>query len=152
MAPPKGIAIPGKLKVQAYRRVILSDGWSILTLLVLNTAQRQRRGVNPISLIFQMSPTLTITLWPPGRRYRTGAIWYADKTDLLYGWDFCKPGHVYVCRRDGCHVTTLQVRPARKTLLQPRSFYRRGSRLYWLDAAGCRHSNPLPDHVLLAKK
>ncbi len=152
MASTKNITIPSKLRVQSYRRVILSDGWSILTLLVLNTNQRQRRGLNPTTRIFQMSPTLKITLWPPGRRYRAGAIWYADRADLLYGWDFCQPDQIYVCRRDGCHVATLQLCLARKTLLQPRSFYRRGSRLYWLDAAGCRHSTPLPDQVLLARK
>lgn len=120
--------------------IVLSDGNILVTILLCDPNQPRQRGTNPRSLIFEISPALKIKRWPPGRHYTTGSIWYTDKMDNLYGWDFLQPNHIYVCRHNGKHVADLDIPQARKGLLKPRYFSVHGDSVRWMDPTGHRRT------------
>ncbi|HTV47464.1 MAG TPA: hypothetical protein VMG59_03365 [Phycisphaerae bacterium] len=106
----------------AIRVVELSNDTVIVTILLGESGKRAASKSGWRTLVFQISPAGKADLWKPGKDYPTGAIWYADGEDNLYGFDSLAPEWIYVCRPDGQHVATLLAPMLLKNPITPAVF------------------------------
>jgi hypothetical protein len=105
--------------------VPLSDGSAIVTLV-------WRQGAAIGCSIKRVGSDGTIAAWAPAEGYASPVICCANQRDELFGFDYQKPGKVYICRANGEHMGTLPL-PFQADALQHPRFAAKDDQLFWID-------------------